>query len=232
MPKLSDLVESVATVEGMDPATVALIARNVREAGLIRTGGRGPSAGKMAVTDAVNLLIAVNAADKVGESAKTVKTFRRLETYGRFTGRTFKLGDVLEQLIQAASNKALPEQFVFDRVPPRVAEAFSQETARVAVSFGRPVPLVRIAIATSDSVSVWFGETGSIKGKYFREADSIGYEFGWPYSEDAHPPKHFGDRRDVTTIEYATIRAVGKLFPSKDALGNSRSRSLLSGTTS
>jgi hypothetical protein len=57
------LVKTVARLEGIDPATVALVARTVREAGLIATGGRGASAAKMDVKDATNLLIGVNASD-------------------------------------------------------------------------------------------------------------------------------------------------------------------------
>ena len=44
MATLSALVDTIAAVEGIDPATVTLVARHIREARLIRTGGRGPSA--------------------------------------------------------------------------------------------------------------------------------------------------------------------------------------------
>ena len=117
---MSELVEIVAMVEGMDPSRVALIARNVREAGLITTGGRGPSAGKMTNTDAANLLIAVNTAETVSEAAGAVRRYRRLEAFGHESHRRFKFGDCLEQLIHSASIKALPERYLFDPVPPLI----------------------------------------------------------------------------------------------------------------
>ena len=55
MAILSELVTTVAKVSGMDQATVALIARHAREAGLIAMSGRGPSAASMGPTDAANL---------------------------------------------------------------------------------------------------------------------------------------------------------------------------------
>src|SRR6516225_3304479 len=79
MATLSQLVEAIAEVEGMDSATVALIARTVREAGLITTGGRGPSAGKMTVADAANLLIAVNTSASAHEAPDRVRKYRQLE---------------------------------------------------------------------------------------------------------------------------------------------------------
>jgi hypothetical protein len=51
MAILSELVTTVAKVSGMDQATVALIARHAREAGLIAMSGRGPSAASMGLTD-------------------------------------------------------------------------------------------------------------------------------------------------------------------------------------
>jgi hypothetical protein len=60
MATLSELADAVAEAEGMDPATVTLIARYAREAGFIQKKGRGPSAAHMGVADAADLLIAVN----------------------------------------------------------------------------------------------------------------------------------------------------------------------------
>lgn len=218
MATLSELVEIVAAVEGIDLATVRLIARNLREAGLIATRGRGLSAAKMTLADAANLLIAVNATDKVREAAQTVHTYRRLEAYGRWTGRRFRFGDALEQLIQAASNKALPEQYVFDPVPPLVAEYFAKGEAEVVVVFHRPVPNGQIGIATSEHERVWLGESApyssdKARKKYFKNQTSIGYEFLWPGSEEELKR---GDRHDRTTIRFPTIRAVGKLLPIDD----------------
>src|ERR1700722_4299287 len=81
MGTLSHLVETIAAVEGIDPATVALIARHIREANLISTGGRGPSAARMTITDAANLLIGVNATRIAAEAAQVVRTLRSLTAY-------------------------------------------------------------------------------------------------------------------------------------------------------
>ena len=56
MTTLSQLVDVVAAVEGLDGDRVAAVARAVREAGLIATYGRGTSAAKMGLADAANFL--------------------------------------------------------------------------------------------------------------------------------------------------------------------------------
>src|ERR1700704_3688635 len=83
MTTLSELVNTIAKVEGIDPATVTLIARSVREAGFITTGGRGPSAARMTYRDAANLIIAVNASPTAREAPHTVQVYRALESWSR-----------------------------------------------------------------------------------------------------------------------------------------------------
>src|SRR5215472_8031770 len=101
MAKLSDLVEVVSSVEGVDPATVNLIAREVREAGLIKTGGRGTSAARMDFGDAAALLIAVNVTTIVREAALSVRRYSRLEAreeLGAYVQLRGKLQSSLEYL--------------------------------------------------------------------------------------------------------------------------------------
>src|SRR5258706_13319943 len=49
MATLSELVDAVAEAEGMDSASVALIARYAREAGVLWKKGTGPCAARMRV---------------------------------------------------------------------------------------------------------------------------------------------------------------------------------------
>ena len=53
------MVQTMADVLGMPAATVSQYDRQLAEAGLRTTGGRGPSAAKVGATDAANLLIAI-----------------------------------------------------------------------------------------------------------------------------------------------------------------------------
>src|SRR5258707_4983333 len=78
MATLTELVEAVAEAEGMDSASVALIARYAREAGFIQKKGRGPSAAHMGVADAANLLIAVNASGSAREAPDVIPVYRDL----------------------------------------------------------------------------------------------------------------------------------------------------------
>src|SRR4051794_11597802 len=100
MATLSELVEILARVEGIEPATVGLVARNLREAGLITTRGRGLSAANMSFRDAANLLIAVNATVSAREAPETLRNYRRLEI-GWDGQEIAQLGDAIEQIIQA-----------------------------------------------------------------------------------------------------------------------------------
>jgi hypothetical protein len=221
MPTLSELVQTVAIVEGMDPATVGLIARNVREAGLITTGGRGPSAGQMTLVDATNLLIAVNASDRIRDAAETVQKYGRLEAYGERSHTSYKLLDALRELIQATCNNALPAWYVLDPVPPQVAEAFSKEEASVSVQFDRPIPVVRVAIHApriTDLGQISLGQSNVIRtARQLKRLRGIEYEFAPAITEAPLSFEGIGDRSQVTTISYPTIRAVAKLFVPEDS---------------
>ena len=148
MATLSELAETVAEVEGMDLARVNLIPRNVREGGLIATTGRGPSAAIMDVSDAANLLIAVNAVEIVKEAAQTVRVYRRLEAPDTSMQHYPTLSDALEQLIEAAANGILPQRYLSRTVPPRIAQEFCEQKIKVEVTFHKPMPQVFLSIGT------------------------------------------------------------------------------------
>jgi hypothetical protein len=187
MATLTELVETVANVEGLDSASVRLIARLVREAGLVTTGGRGPSAGQMTVKDAANLLIAVNATGKVQEAAQTVRSFRRL--YDVKAGRRYRFGDALEQLIQAIANKR-PWEYLSVRGPPVFNEDYEQQIF-IHIEFHRPNPQARIEVFTPEGTSNLF-----FRNKLWGEGR----------------PKRLGDRDEIISIHKSTIRAIGELF--------------------
>src|SRR5689334_4728902 len=83
MVRLSDLVATIARVEGLPEPGVAQIARHVREAGLVSQSGRGLSAARMTIPDAANLLIAVNAAPMAKDAPRAVARYRGMVNYMR-----------------------------------------------------------------------------------------------------------------------------------------------------
>lgn len=80
MAYVSDVVEVIAEAEGIPPASVALIARHAREAGLLSQGARGKNAPKATVRDCVNLLIGVNATGcLIKNTPYVISVFRDLQ---------------------------------------------------------------------------------------------------------------------------------------------------------
>jgi hypothetical protein len=75
------LVEAVSRATGFAEETVVVHMRNLREAGHIAIGGRGPSAAKMTARDAAKLLIAIGSSNYVKESAGALASFSRLLAY-------------------------------------------------------------------------------------------------------------------------------------------------------
>lgn len=79
MAKLSDLIRTVAAATGEAESSVNVIARNLREHGLIATGGRGRQAATMSAADAASLLLGVGAP---GDHTKAADTVEALEGIG------------------------------------------------------------------------------------------------------------------------------------------------------
>jgi hypothetical protein len=197
MATLSQLVETIAEVEGMDAATVSLIARNVREAGLIRTTGRGLSAAKMTVADAVNLLIAVNATVIAREAAQTLRNYRRLETvvertddavvrgYARSArpAQRTRLGHALEQLIGIVSNRTVPQLYLSSTVPDLISQAFRREDVLIELMFYKPLPYACLNISTLEGN---FALKGGLCPEdtsfdlFFEKVNKIEFETGQP----------------------------------------------------
>lgn len=139
MAKLSELVKAAAKSLGRPENSVTQTARHLREAGLIRTGGRGPGGAEMTASDAANLLIGILASEEIKDSPATVLAFRQLDLHydlnrreENVTGeddenitveyrnvnlgdldflnqRGLLLGDALEQVLDLAASGALAD---------------------------------------------------------------------------------------------------------------------------
>ena len=116
MATLSQLVDVVAAVEGLDRERVGAIARVVREAGLIATHGRGTSAAQMGLADAANLLIAVNAAETARSAPEIVRRYRASRTNNR---KQLEFGLTFEAMIAAAERRRLADHLMKSRFWPR-----------------------------------------------------------------------------------------------------------------
>jgi hypothetical protein len=212
MATLTDLVEAVARVEGMDTATVALFARTVREAGLIRTAGRGLSAAHMNFVDAANLLIAVNASMSVREAPTTVRIFRALrcsyhtnsdaelphlrrDKYGWVGLRDIRFGHALEQLLQSVSERASLDMFLSVPLTQTISRDFAKSKVKLEIEFNKPIPLVSIDIYEQEQ----------------ELADPPAFGFFFTREDLSSPPsfkRYPQDRNEKTQIGYRTVRAI------------------------
>jgi hypothetical protein len=152
MATLTQLVDTIAAVEGLERSTVNLIARYVREAGLIATHGRGTSAATMGIKDAANLLIGVNATTTGKDAARTVSAYRALVSYEfkvkrdpRPAKRYGTLGEAIEQLVDATGVGELPEVFLNREVPDDLQDAFPD--VHIDMKFRRPILTASLRIA-------------------------------------------------------------------------------------
>jgi hypothetical protein len=207
MATLSELVETIADVEGLDPATVGLIGRYIREAGLITQRGRGPSAAKMGRSDAANLLIGVNAAKNVVDAARAVTTYRLLTSYTEQPAMKYGvLGEAIEQLIFGAGVGEL-STLLGQEVQLELQEAFAKGDVTIALKFRTSTPFASIGIAALSEFSAEFAERILARGAWH-----VQHVFR-PFKRRGPPQKgKVGDRTEEVTIGYPTLRAVGKLI--------------------
>lgn len=76
MAKLSQMIDEAAYWTSIPKATVNLVARRLREAELIASGGRGPGGAEMGYSDAANLIMALAGADQVKDAALVAQMMR------------------------------------------------------------------------------------------------------------------------------------------------------------
>lgn len=161
LTKLSGLIPVAAELLGRRAATVSVLARHLRTAGLIATGGRGPGGAEMGPKDGTNLLIGVAGAVELKDAPLCVPLYRNL---GVGPGRIHSkcpawleplteclFGDALDHLLaRAAELTALPEswemkpgkdlQRVFGVPEDRAGTVYAR------IELGRPVPTASIQL--------------------------------------------------------------------------------------
>jgi hypothetical protein len=163
MAKLPALVRALLPLDGREYPTLDLIARTVREAGLISTTKRGSGASEMTARDAANLLIGMHAVQSPKLAAHAVVQFRPLRRLARPDGEADALpngtghkairdaetfGEALDALIEWIGNI----DFQFMGVVPDPPKDFdysdkgTPNSPRVWVDFVS-TPLARITIA-------------------------------------------------------------------------------------
>lgn len=79
MARLSHLTSTVAAASGVPDTAARVIARSLREAGLVSKGGRGLSAARMGAADVASLLLAFASPEDVTKSGQTVKVIGDLK---------------------------------------------------------------------------------------------------------------------------------------------------------
>ncbi|BBO08495.1 MULTISPECIES: hypothetical protein [Bradyrhizobium] len=193
MATLSQLVAGIAAVEGIDAERVGAIARAVREEGLIKTSGRGPSAAQMDECDAANLLIAVNTADTARTAPGVVKQYRALQAR---RDRTSEFGSEFEELLSAAKAELLADyatkvvSLLGTRRHILGKRHYPNEAYEFSITFEKPVPSVLLHVGASRAKPHFISF-------YDRQELTI---------------KTAGDRRESTTITQRTIFAVADVL--------------------
>lgn len=139
MAKLSQLVKEMAEVTRVPEATVNQLARQVREAGMISSGGRGPGGAEMTPQDCANLLLAIVSRNMRGGIPARVAAYRASGGYAEwqrykteqddgdivverhhdfkpkflcFVPDHVSLGDLLDGLFERAADGSLLDYFV------------------------------------------------------------------------------------------------------------------------
>jgi hypothetical protein len=219
MATLSELAQVIAAVERIDPATVALIGRHLREAGLVTKHGRGPSAAHMGLADGANLLIGVNATRNAAHSAGAVKAYRRFrpdqyQIQISEMSRDFTLGEAIEQLLVAAGTSEPPTPFLGTTDYYQLSEAFETGEVDVELRFRTDAPSVLLRIAPELSLASGFEATPELRATI---PALVSVHFSPRKARD--PPNarqdQGGDRREETTIGFRTLREVGRLIRSR-----------------
>lgn len=216
MATLSSLVETVARVEALDPSTVALFAREIRQAGLIKTGGRGTSAAQMDFQDATNLLIAVNTARTIREAPLMVAKFRALQAwenefdeflrpelrkYARPRKLIARAGQALEEVLRAVAGNTAPGKI--PAIRRLIEKPLASGPVIVKLSFFRPDFKVQLSISVlkrgvyldnyvmshPEDLNLWFRQTNAFKPANAAAA---------------------GDRTEIISIGSATIQAIAR----------------------
>lgn len=212
MATLSSLVETIARVEGIDPLQVGWIARQLREADLIRKGGRGRGGARMTPEDAANLVIAVNAASSPKEAVAVVGVYRSLTWQPELFGRDQEWEALREDPFKSvfrgwvSAGEAI-EKLILMAVPvfkplSELEEALDRESLDIEIEFVRPLQSIGIKIHRYDPP-----QNEEDSGEYY--AAEVG---SFVSLDPATAPE--SDRSDRVRITHKTILEVGKALAS------------------
>jgi hypothetical protein len=213
MATLGSLSSAVAAAEGLESTHVGLVARYLREAGLITMKGRGSSAAKMNAADAANLLIAVNATSVAASAASVVSYYRELEAQEVRSAKNPRprrvlgtFGSAVEAVVEAYTRAELPSQFLGEGFAPEHEYQFAKGTLHFRISFFRPIPeaSIRIVPQVADE------DTGPGFIEYLENFASPLRAFIFTEHRVNVLKRHrTGDRLEQTLITHRTLRAVG-----------------------
>jgi len=222
MAILSMLVETVARVEALDPAAVALIAREVRQAGLIKTGGRGNSAARMDFEDATNLLIAVNTARTIREAPLMVAKFRALQAWDNDLYEFLRpelrqkskppklvgdLGQALEDLLKAVAGSTLPSRIpAFRRL---LQDPLASRRVTLKLSFFQPNFRAALNIDSFEPNALSSSSLTVLDSASTSKAVSLWFQQPKPRKPNETIA---GDRTESTSVGFATIQAIAQLL--------------------
>ena len=192
MATLESLVAAIAEVEGIGAERVRALARALREAGLIATGGRGTSAADMSETDAANLLIAANVADTARTAAEMVNRYRGLRASPSGNAR---FGSEFDRLLLGVSTGRMAASVanlvrLAPNPSPLVSHRYELEQYEIMIRFEKPIPGVTIYVTAPR------GESHVDTVKFSQRTPSV----------------TILDRRIEVSITERTIFAVGPLL--------------------
>ncbi len=235
MALISNLVSTIADVEGIPEGTVGLIARYAREAGYLSQGGRGRSAARLNVRDCANLLIAVNATgNRMKDIPQTIDTFRNLPLITPWLasepfdfigkgGKTF--GEALELLLQGFADGSITSFFeeklksyvdaeldnVCDRavkIGPAMAEVLRESAFYNQFNSG-PAQFSISFLRPTMFVGLSAGMNKSGKAELFTQAHFL---VAIEDLRSGRVPVRKSDREETTVIGYRTLAAVAALL--------------------
>ena len=161
MARLPALIDDLAAHDPRGRPTVELIARNIREAGLITTTKRGRGAAEMTARDAAALLIGLCCSDGPKDAADAVRKFSSLvsdpESMNEMTEEDFP-----EAVMQMLSSTTLVDCF----------ESFIKEPHFLQKC--RTVIVIRVTLLRASIAMIWTSSTGSKSFNHsFIGADSV-----------------------------------------------------------
>lgn len=113
MARVSDVVETLAGAQGLNPSTLTLMARNARESGLLSQGARGVNAPKATNRDAATLFLIANATEHPKEAVNAFTRFSSLPLESAKINDLFWSGMFNKQEANAEKRRA-----VADALPP------------------------------------------------------------------------------------------------------------------